>query len=303
VAADDHDLVGSLAPAQLADHVERVGVGQKFRVHFQKDARGDSAILHALQLVGVLGRNGRRGDLGRAFRIAQRAGMGKTEARRTDGSDQRCRGAERGRARCTGAAELHGLAISGERDVERDDPALHATSGSVELFVAAHDEDIRFDAGWRRPDAVTQTEHHESLPAGGNDLGTLLTPHPVRHLDRLGVDVFKTVPLHFRDRPLDGILQRLRATEPVAKGIADVGEAFPCERRRHRFADQPCRRCAVRLQRRRESGGVGRQEHAEAKDGEYQEKNHYTRTATHVLNIIPPPCLRPSPSRFAAPIA
>jgi hypothetical protein len=38
VAADDDDLVGPLASAQLADHVEQSGVGEELRVHFQKDA-------------------------------------------------------------------------------------------------------------------------------------------------------------------------------------------------------------------------------------------------------------------------
>ena len=84
VAADDDDFVRLLASADLADDVGRLGVGLEVRLHLQPHDDPAAAIRHALQPIGVLGRNRRGRNL---LRVARR-----TAARRCAAcAGRRCR--------------------------------------------------------------------------------------------------------------------------------------------------------------------------------------------------------------------
>ena len=83
-----------------------------------------AAIDHTLQPVGVLGRDRGGRDLRDPFDVGQRAGVRRAQPGRSDGADQRGDRAECRGARRSPAAELHRLAVVGERDVEEDDLAL-----------------------------------------------------------------------------------------------------------------------------------------------------------------------------------
>ena len=80
VAADDDDFVGFFASANLADDVGRLGVGVEMRLHLQPDDDRVAAVGHALQPVGVFGRDGRCRDLRRVSRVLQRAGVRRAQA-------------------------------------------------------------------------------------------------------------------------------------------------------------------------------------------------------------------------------
>ena len=66
-----------------------------------------------------------------------------------------------------------------------------------------------------------------------------MAAHPVRHFYRLGADVVEAVVLHLRDRPVDGVLERLGSAQAMAEGVAEQREAFPGERTGERLGDQP----------------------------------------------------------------
>src|SRR5205814_8573996 len=57
VAADDDDLLGLLASADLADNVRRRNVWLEMRLHRQTHDDAIAAVGHALQTIGVLGGN------------------------------------------------------------------------------------------------------------------------------------------------------------------------------------------------------------------------------------------------------
>ena len=92
---DDHDFVGQLAAADLADDVGRVGVGEEVRLHLEPDPRRRAAVLHALQPVGVLDRDRGGRNLRLTLGVAERAGVRRAQAGRADGADERRNRAER----------------------------------------------------------------------------------------------------------------------------------------------------------------------------------------------------------------
>ena len=246
MAADDDDLVGTLAPADLADDVGRVGVGQELGLHLQPDPDLRAAVLHALQPLGVLGRDRRRRDLRRALGVAQRAGVRRAQAGRADRADEHGDGAERGRARWSGGAVLHRLAVVRERDVEEDDLAARGGAGRVELVEGADDEHVGLDAVGGRADAVAEAEHRQRVTDAGDVISSaLLAAHPVRHLDRLGAHVLEAVLLHLGRRPRDGGVEAFGSAEAVAERVAEEREPLPREGTRCDSAISRARRLAV----------------------------------------------------------
>src|SRR6185295_6771987 len=161
VAADDDDLLGPLASADLADDVRRRRVGLEVRLHLQPDDDAAAAIGHALQAIGVLGADRRGGNLRRVAGVAEGAGVRRPQSARTDRAHQYRDGAVARGARRPHRSEADGLAVAGERDVEQDDAPARRRRSRIELLEAADDEHLALHAVARRADAVAEAEHHD----------------------------------------------------------------------------------------------------------------------------------------------
>ena len=118
-----------ISPTTLAESAS----GRNFASIFRRSADLRAAVLHALQALGVLDRDGGRGNLRHAVGVAQRAGVRRAQAGRADGADEHGDGAERCRPRRAGGAVLDGFAVGRERDVEEHDLAANAWARGVEL--------------------------------------------------------------------------------------------------------------------------------------------------------------------------
>ena len=129
VTAHDDDLIRPFPAADLADDVGGIGIGQELGLHLQADANLRAAVLHPLQALGVLDRDGGAGNLRHAFGVAQSAGVRRAQARRTDGADERRDGAKFRRPRRSASfdtARFRRSYVNG--NVEENDLAAHASS-------------------------------------------------------------------------------------------------------------------------------------------------------------------------------
>ena len=121
VSADDHDFVGPLAAAKLADDVRGQRFGLEVRFHLQ--AHDDVAALgEALQAIGVLGGDRRRGNVRRVWGVLQAARVREAEPVGSDGAHQHRHRAVAGRARRTAGSKDHRVVVVRERHVEQHDP-------------------------------------------------------------------------------------------------------------------------------------------------------------------------------------
>ncbi len=124
--ADDDDFVGFLAPPDFSDDVGGRRVGLEMRVHPQTHDDAAAAVGHALQQIGVLGRNRRRRNLRGVGRVLQRARVRRAQPRRSDGTDQHGHGAVSSGARRALRTVPNRFAIIRVGHVEQDDAAAHA---------------------------------------------------------------------------------------------------------------------------------------------------------------------------------
>ena len=112
MAADQHDLVGKFAAANLADDVGRFDVGFEARLHPQPHANTPPAVGQPLHALGVLGGDRRGRNPRRILRVGHVAGVRRAQADRANRANQRgdrpvtCR-----RARAAGAV-LIGLPVA-----------------------------------------------------------------------------------------------------------------------------------------------------------------------------------------------
>jgi hypothetical protein len=245
VAAQEHDLVRLLPPLQLRDDVRRLRVGQKLRLHPEREPRVLAALLHPLQHLGRLDCDRGRRNLRLIGRVVHRARVRRLQTDGRDGAHERRDRPVLGRARRARAAVLHGRAVSGERHVVDDDTAARLGRARLQLVEAADDQRLARDAFGRRPHAVTQAEHREFSRDRARQLKALFAAHPVRHHHALAAHVLQPVALHLRERPLDGTLQVLRSAQAVADAIRQVGEAAVGAISGERRADDARRLLAV----------------------------------------------------------
>ena len=133
MAADHHDFVWELAPAQFAHDVEGFRVRLKVRVHGQLHANANAAILQALEALRVF--DGDRG--GRNLRLVRGvdggAGVRRAQARGADGTHEHGDGGlrltQRQNVILTGVGEPDGLL--GEPLLERFSPSPDPFSRAV----------------------------------------------------------------------------------------------------------------------------------------------------------------------------
>ena len=226
VAAEDDDLLGLLAAAELAHHVGGGGVRQGLSAHLQAQADALAPVLHAVQLSGGLDGDGGGGDLGVGRVVVHDAGVGGVQADRAHGAHQGGHGAKLGGAGGPGVPVGHGVAVALEGHIVEDDLALHRRAQLLQLIEGAHHHHVGSDAFLGRPDAAPQAQDVQG-PAGRlQQLGGLLAPHPVGHHDRLGVDIHQAGGLHAGLGPGDGLVQLGRAREAVADAVAEPGQVL-----------------------------------------------------------------------------
>jgi hypothetical protein len=139
VPAEKHDLVGSLAPPDFADHVGGWRVGSHARLHPQAQHNLHAAILKPLQTIRIFNGDGCCGNPRRAFGVIQCARVRRPQAGWADRADQRGHRSKLGRFRCPRRAVHDGLAIRGERDVIKNDAAFCPHGVRLEILERFHD--------------------------------------------------------------------------------------------------------------------------------------------------------------------
>ena len=232
VPADDNDLVGLLASADLANDVRGLRVGQRrapidqaqaYRRRVPRDVPARSASSTLTAAAGIRGRVGL---------VRERAGVRRPQPVEPDGAH------ERGDARRRRAArDGPGRPIPHRRDVVRE--------RHVEEHDAAQAPRSARASSSSKPDTTTSGA---SMPSGGVPtllprpsiaslaLGTatrlleaLRSAHPTRHHDRLGAHVLQRVLLHLAECPLDRVFEGRGAAQPGTEGVGQLGEPPPRE--------------------------------------------------------------------------
>ena len=112
VASQHHHFFRLLAPANLAHHVMRIGVGLLVRFHHQPHAHRRSAAHQPFDHGGIFDAQGRRGNLRHAVGVVQRSGVRGLQTVVGHRPDQHRDRAEFRRTRCTGGPVLHRLSVA-----------------------------------------------------------------------------------------------------------------------------------------------------------------------------------------------
>ena len=229
VARHDDDLVGSLASAQLGDDVGRIGVRLEMRLHLQAHAKTLAAGCLARESLRVFSRDRRRRNLRHARAVDEHAGVWRPQAVGAERAHQhRDRAVLCGLRRAVGAVR-DGLPVAAVRRVEQHDAPTSLGAAALELGEAADDEQVRLDALAWSAGTQAKAEHRDAVRARGDQVEGLGAADPLRDLHRIGPHLVEPVRLHRRDRPRDGVFERLRAAEAMAKGVGQKGQAIPRE--------------------------------------------------------------------------
>ena len=135
-------------------------------------------------------------------------------------------------------AICHRLAVVDEGSVEQNDLAARLAGTLLEVLEASDHEHRRGDALLRGGDAAAQAQHRQLLARGFEQFGRFLAPHPMRHHDVFAVHIFKSVCLHFGQRPINGGFEVRRAAEARAKRVAKFGQPLEGKVRLRRRANE-----------------------------------------------------------------
>ena len=87
-----------------------------------------------------------------------------------------------------------------------------------------HDEHFRRDAFGPGADAAAESEHVQRCFARSDEYRGFGAANPVRNHYRFATHIRKTILLHLGEHPVDGLLERSRATEPVAETVDQCAE-------------------------------------------------------------------------------
>ncbi len=238
MATHDHNLIGILPADDFTDHVVGVDVGKLLRLHLQQHLDPLAARLHALHHVGVFDGDRGVGDLRRLGVVAHLAGVRCTHRERCDRSDQ-----ARHRSGACGRHGAHypigdGLAVAGERRVQKDDAASSLVFSGLKLLKAADHQDLGPDPLGRCSHAATEPQHRQLGAARRHQLQRLVSTHPFRNQHRLAPNIFQPILPHPLQDPVDGAFQVLRAAEAVAEAVCQLGQALVGEAVGQRGVDE-----------------------------------------------------------------
>ncbi len=103
----------------------------------------------------------------------------------------------------------------------------------------------------RRADAHAEAEHRDAVRARSDQVERLGAADPLRDLHGIGPHLVEPVRLHRRDRPRDGVFERLRAAESMAERVGQQREAIPRELVGRGRGDHARDRLAIRVDERR----------------------------------------------------
>jgi hypothetical protein len=259
VAADDDDLVGQLAAADLCDRVAADGVGQQpgaeRELHGDLLAAGDEAG----EQLGVLERQRGRGELRHALGVAQGAGVRRAQARGGDRADQHRLRADPGRLHDPDRADRHGGAVAGllvlviegrHRLIDHHDLAAQRLAPGGDLRERLDHRDLAAQGAPGADRAAEAEDHQRSLDRPDHPR-TLGAAHPVRHHHLLAARPGQPVLAHRRDRPVDRPLERPRTTQPVAEFVRQRPQPLIAAAPTHRRARQLLRRSHQHLRQHR----------------------------------------------------
>ena len=264
MAAEQHNLLRPLPAQDLAHDVRRRGI--RLEVSFEGQAYPHTLATrhHADDAVGILTRDGRRGNRCHVLRILHGTRVRRAEAHRSNGPHERADGAlNRSGTRAPGPVG-HRFAVRHEGSVEEHDPPARIGCVPAEVVEAGHHEDFPFDARSRRRYGVTQAQHRQRVPLGRRDLGGLMSTDPVGHHHGLGPHAVEAVTLHRVSSPCDRTRQVVRSAQPRAEGVRQLCQPLPggvitSSRRDQRGSRSPI----GREPRRRRSGLRGRRHRVE----------------------------------------
>ena len=210
MTADEHDLVGEVGAAQVADDVGGARLRQVTRG--DAHAHGDLAAARdlALEHVGVRVGDGDRGDARRGDVVGQRAGVRDAVGAGADGADDDAHGARRAGDGGPLGARAHGLAVAAAvagalgAPREEHDLALHgAGRQALQRGDILDHHDGGDEALVGGADAAADRDRDHRLRERRDHLGARFAAHPARHDDLGGAHVGEAEVDELAARPLD----------------------------------------------------------------------------------------------------
>ena len=242
---------GRSRPRSSRDDVGRVGVGIETRFHLQAHAQTLATGRQAREPLCVFGRDRGSRNLRDTGAVGEHAGVGRPQAVGSDRAHEHRDRAVLSRLRGAVGAVGDRLAVAAIGRVEQHDAPARLGAAALEFGEAADDEQVGLDAVARRADAHAETEHRYAVRARRDQVERLGAADPLRDLHGVGPDLVEAIGLHRRDRPRDGVFERLRAAQSMAERVGQQRETIPGELVRRGRRDHARDRLAIRVDERR----------------------------------------------------